>query len=143
MVEIIRFKTDDIENSKKAFLIRKKVFVEEQHCDPAEEYEFEEESHHFLLQVDGTPVMTARWRETEKGIKLERFAMLEEYRNRGLGRVLLKEVVKDVRPLNKKVYLHAQLKAVTFYQREGFIAVGDIFEEAGIMHYLMFLDVMK
>ena len=32
------------------------------------------------MYVDGKPVATARWRKTDKGIKLERFAMLKEFR---------------------------------------------------------------
>ena len=139
MIEVVRFEFSDKKHADMAFAIRQKVFVEEQEVDPAEEYEFEEESHHFLLFKDGIPVMTARWRETEKGIKLERFAMLKEYRNLGLGSILLKEIIKDVKHLGKKVYLHAQLKAVPFYEREGFVAEGDIFEEANILHYLMIL----
>ncbi|MEI6577219.1 MAG: GNAT family N-acetyltransferase [Bacteroidota bacterium] len=139
MIEIIRFDFGDELHRAQAFSIRQKVFVVEQSVDPAEEYEFEEESHHFLLLKDGTPAMTARWRETEKGIKLERFAMLQEYRNQGLGSVLLQEIVKDVIPFKKKIYMHAQLKAVPFYERAGFVAEGEIFEESKILHYKMVL----
>jgi len=141
MIEVVRFVFSDKKHADIAYAIRQKVFVEEQEVDPAEEYEFEEDSHHFLLYKDGLPVMTARWRETGKGIKLERFAMLKDYRNRGLGSLLLQEIVKDVRPFQKKIYLHAQLKAVPFYEREGFVAEGDIFEESGILHYLMTIPV--
>ena len=51
-----------------AFAIRKKVFVEEQKCPEDEEYEYEEESTHYLATIDGVPAGTARWRRTDKGI---------------------------------------------------------------------------
>jgi predicted GNAT family N-acyltransferase len=37
----------------------------------------------------------------------------------------------------KYVYLHAQLDAVTLYERFGFDKSGPEFEEAGIRHYKM------
>jgi len=117
--------------------IRTEVFVKEQNVDPVLEYEHEEEGHFYLMYLDKNPVATARWRTTENGIKLERFAMLKEFRNKGLGSVLLGEVMKDVPEQNQKIYLHAQLKAVPFYERAGFVKEGEIFTEAGIEHYLM------
>jgi len=137
MIEIKRFTWQDKELAEKANEIRKKVFVEEQGVDPALEYDHEEESHHYLLVLGEKPLATARWRETEKGIKLERFAVLPGFRNRGIGDIILKELLHDVIPLEKPVYLHSQLKAVPFYERNGFFKVGGQFTEAGIVHYLM------
>jgi predicted GNAT family N-acyltransferase len=137
MLEIRRFGFQDKELFNICCAIRTRVFVEEQQVDRALEYDHEEESHFYLLYVDGKPVATARWRETDKGIKLERFAMLNEFRNQGLGSELLKEVLKDVQKLDKKIYLHSQLMAVSYYERAGFVKVGKKFTEAGIEHYLM------
>ena len=120
-----------------AFAIRKAVFVEEQGVDASLEYDHEEEARHYLLFLGEKPLATARWRETEKGIKLERFAVLPQFRNRGIGEVILKEVLKDVTSMEKPIYLHAQLKAVSFYERNGFYKVGEQFTEAGIGHFLM------
>lgn len=105
--------------------------------DPSLEYDKEEEAHHYLLVIGGKAIGAARWRETDKGIKLERFAVLPEFRNRGMGEIILKEVLKDVAGLGKTVYLHSQAKAVPFYFRNGFVKKGDMFMEAGIEHYYM------
>ncbi len=140
MLEVKRFGFQDKELFEACCKIRIKVFVEEQKVDPALEYDHEDESHFYLLFNDEKPIATARWRDTEKGIKLERFALLHEFRNQGLGATLLKEVLKDVRKLNRKIYLHSQLKAVSYYQRAGFVRVGEKFTEAGIEHYLMEKD---
>jgi predicted GNAT family N-acyltransferase len=137
MLEVKRFNFADSELASQAFAIRRKVFVEEEGVDANLEYDHEEEAHHYLLFLGGKALATARWRETDKGIKLERFAVLPEFRNRGFGALILKEVIKDVKPLEKMVYLHSQLRAVPFYERNGFIREGPVFYEAGMGHYFM------
>lgn len=116
--------------------IRKEVFVKEQNVDESLEFDHEEESTHFLCLVDGKPVGTARWRDSGKGIKLERFAVKKEFRNRGIGAALLEAVLKDI-PEGKRVYLHSQSAAVPFYSRYGFRISGPEFYEAGIAHFVM------
>ncbi len=137
-MEIIRFTTKDKKSAKIAFAIRKKVFVIEQKVDPDLEYdEFEDNAQHYLVYLDKNPVATARRRETEKGIKLERFAVLKDFRNKGIGTELLKFVLKDVIPLSKYIYIHSQINALNFYLRNGFKIKGSKFIEADIEHYFM------
>nr|GFD49624.1 hypothetical protein [Tanacetum cinerariifolium] len=52
---------------------------------------------HYLARVDGQPAGAARWRPTANGVKLERFAVLDEFRNQGVGEALVKQVLADVR----------------------------------------------
>ncbi|MBE9481624.1 MAG: GNAT family N-acetyltransferase, partial [Bacteroidetes bacterium] len=86
LMEIIRFTTKDKKLAKIAFAIREKVFVIEQKVNPDLEYdEFEDNAQHYLVYLEKKPVATARRRKTEKGIKLERFAILKDYRNKGMG----------------------------------------------------------
>ena len=121
-----------------AFNIRRKVFVGEQKVDPALEYDnHEEEATHYLVYDNNVPCGTARWRKTPLGIKLERFAVLSEFRNKGIGDIMVQKVLEDVLPLNLTVYLHSQLRACSLYRRNGFVEEGDIFVEAGIEHYKM------
>ncbi|HMV41302.1 MAG TPA: GNAT family N-acetyltransferase [Leptospiraceae bacterium] len=125
-----------------AFSIRKKVFVEEQKVLLSEEYdEFEDESIHILAYYQDSPVGTARMRKTDKGIKLERFSVLRDYRKLGIGSALVKNLLtKCLNELESNVYLYAQLSALTFYQKHGFIAKGEIFLDAGIEHIEMELN---
>ena len=120
------------------FKIREKVFVEEQQVDASEEFDsFESTSLHYLGTLNSIPAGTARWRITEKGIKLERFAVLPEFRNQGIGSAILTKVLSDVKNTGVPLYLHAQITAIDFYSRHGFIKVGELFEECGIQHYKM------
>lgn len=132
-------KVTDQENLDRVFAIRRKVFVEEQECPPELEWEYEDESNHFLATVDDKPAGACRWRKTEKGYKLERFAVLQEFRNQGVGQELVKTVLADLPAAAEYVYLHAQLSAIGLYEKFAFEKTGPQFEEAGIQHFKMVL----
>jgi predicted GNAT family N-acyltransferase len=121
------------------FEIRREVFVDEQDCPPELEWEFEEESTHFLARLDELPVGAARWRKTEKGYKLERFAVAMAYRGKGVGQALVAAVLADLPNDATYVYLHAQLQAMGLYRKFGFEPEGPQFEEARIQHFKMVL----
>jgi len=122
-----------------AFAIRQKVFVEEQQVDPRLEYdEFEKISTHFLAYDNNVPVGAARWRKTNNGIKLERFAVMSAYRGKGIGSALLIAAINNIEnPERKPIYLHAQNQVIPFYEKFGFEVEGEEFEEAGILHHKM------
>jgi len=132
-----RFKSDNKILSEKALAIRYKVFVVEQGVDPELEYQHDEEAQHYILCMGKKAIGTARWREIDGQIKLERFAVLPRFRSKGFGKIILLEILIDVLPLLKPIYLHSQLKAVRFYERNGFVIEGEIFIEAGIGHFTM------
>jgi predicted GNAT family N-acyltransferase len=130
-------KVTDPADLEKVFAIRREVFVGEQNCPPELEWEFEDESTHFLATVDGEPAGASRWRKTDKGYKLERFAVLQKFRGMGVGQELVKTVLDDLPADAKYVYMHAQIQAVSLYEKFGFEKTGPEFEEAGIRHYKM------
>jgi len=121
----------------KVHAVRHEVFVIEQNCPPELEWEFEEESNHFLATIDGEPAGACRWRKTEKGYKLERFAVLQKFRGNGVGQALVQAVLNDLPADADYVYLHAQIQAVSLYEKFNFEKTGPEFEEAGICHYKM------
>lgn len=124
---------------KKVFAIRREVFVDEQNCPPELEWEFEDESNHFLATADDEPAGASRWRKTDKGYKLERFAVLKKFRGYGIGQALVQAVLNDLPADAGYIYLHAQIQAVSLYEKFGFMKTGPEFEEAGIRHYKMVL----
>ena len=130
-------KVTDPAELEKVFAIRREVFVGEQNCPPELEWEFEDESNHFLAKVDGEPAGACRWRKTDKGYKLERFAVLKKFRGFGVGQELVKAVLADLPPDAVYVYLHAQIQAVSLYEKFNFEKTGPEFEEAGIRHFKM------
>ena len=128
------------EDIKEAYAIREEVFVVEQRVSREDEFdEFEEESFHFLAMIDDRPVGAARWRATEEGAKLERFAVGKKDRGKGVGKVLVQSVLDhiDQSDFTGKLYLHAQLDAVPLYAHFGFEIVGEQFTECDIEHRTM------
>jgi len=130
-------KVNHPEDLDKVFAIRKIVFVDEQNCPPELEWEHEDESVHFLAIQDGQPCGACRWRKTDAGYKLERFAVLKEFRGQGVGRALIAEALSDLPEDAHYIYLNSQLDAMSLYAKFGFVAEGDQFEEAGIQHFKM------
>lgn len=121
----------------KVFNIRRIVFVDEQNCPPELEWENEDVSTHFLATLAGEPVGACRWRKTDAGYKLERFAVLKAYRGRKVGQALVAAALADLPADADYIYLNAQLDAMGLYAKFGFEAEGDQFEEAGIQHFKM------
>ncbi|MHA4896395.1 GNAT family N-acetyltransferase [Pedobacter sp. PWIIR3] len=134
-LQVIKITTK--EELEQAFSIRKIVFVEEQNCPPELEWENEEESTHFLATLDHQPVGACRWRKTDKGYKLERFAVLSGHRGKRVGQALVAAALADLPEDAHYIYLNAQLDAMGLYAKFGFAAEGDQFEEAGIQHFKM------
>jgi len=94
------------------------------------------EATYVLATMNGNPVGTARFRPTEIGMKLERFAVLEQYRNLGIGKALVLFIL-DTLKSEKLIYLNAQESVIEFYEKLGFNQVGDRFVEAEIPHQKM------
>ncbi len=136
-VSNIRVKLVEDEELEEAFSIRRAVFIEEQNVSEVIELDsFDNASTHILAFFKDKPVGTARWRTTEKGIRLERFAVLRKFRDMGIGKALVKFTIKHL-DFHKQIYLHAQDSVVAFYEMFDFQVKGELFSEAGIPHRLM------
>jgi predicted GNAT family N-acyltransferase len=134
-IEVNKVNSEDV--LEKVFNIRRIVFVDEQNCPPELEWENEDVSTHFLATINGEPVGACRWRKTDAGYKLERFAVLQAYRGRKVGQALVAAALADLPADANYIYLNAQLDAMGLYAKFGFVAEGDQFEEAGIQHFKM------
>ena len=117
--------------------IRKKVFIEEQNInEKLENDDYKVNANYIVAKIGSLTIGTARFRKTSKGTKLERFAVLKEYRNHGIGKALVLFLLKKLKN-EKNIYLNSQEEVVNFYLKLGFKIVGDIFYEANIPHYKM------
>ena len=137
MIEIKKFQFENKKLMQTAHAIRHEVFVIGQNCPANLEWEFEEESTHFLVFDNKKAVATARYRKTTNGYKLERFAVLKSERGKKYGNMVLKAILDDLQAFNGIIYMHAQSEVLPFYEKMGFIKEGKEFEEAGIMHFKM------
>lgn len=123
--------------------IRKAVFVEEQGVDPALETDGEDAvALHFGVRADGHIVGTCRVRQMGSAAKIERVAVLKDFRKLGIGHVLMKYILQEMgRTGDIQLFkLSAQAQTVPFYERLGFKTRGPEYIEAGIPHYAMILE---
>ena len=126
---------------KVAFAIRLRVFVREQGVP--EEIELDSDDRraiHLLALARNKAVGTARVVIRRQSAKIGRMAVLKKYRRMGVGTALLTRAVAAAnRRAVRRIYLHAQVAVIGFYEKSGFRCVGPEFDEAGIPHRKMIL----
>lgn len=122
--------------------IRQKVFKDEQGVPYEEDEIYEEEisAVSYLITLNEKPIGTIRYRKTDEGFKIERFAILKEHRGHGYGKLAFQYFVEMIAAKYNpcKIYFHSQYYIKDLYARLGFIEEGEIFEEAGIKHIKMY-----
>ena len=134
-------KVSSKEEMDQSYAIRTKVFCEEQKI--SKEIEFDNLDHlcgHFLIFDYKKAIGTARVRQKEKNIlKIERVAVLLEFRRLKVGSILIKNIIEHYMNLddNKSIILHSQVAVANFYKSLNFISYGNEFFEDGIPHIAM------
>ena len=134
--------TTDNNELSMVYAIRKQVFIEEQSVPyEIEMDDYDDEAIHFIALLDDVPIGCARIR-LNKSVKLERVAILKDYRNQGFGTKLTNYLIGHCRKKGcKKIHIHSQLYVRDFYKKFGFIETGDVFLEAGIEHVAMYREL--
>ena len=121
--------------------IRHAVFVDEQGVPVELEHDRHDQGALHLLASSGDrrPVATARMLADGH---IGRMAVLPAWRRRGIGSAMLRELIRLARERGiLRIFLNAQCGAQAFYERLGFVAEGDVFEDAGIDHRRMSMQL--
>jgi predicted GNAT family N-acyltransferase len=120
--------------------LRTRVFVDEQAVPPEIERDDRDATAVHVLSRDPSGRLVATGRLLVDGPRgsIGRMAADASVRGRGYGAAVLAElhrqaILRGVR----EVELHAQVTARRFYERAGYEAVGDEYDEAGIRHVTM------
>ncbi|WP_198008707.1 GNAT family N-acetyltransferase [Ahrensia sp. R2A130] len=97
------------------------------------------DAHHYLGWQNSEPVAAARIVIFPSYAKLQRIALINEHRGKGLGGVMLRQLIEFARTLapDLPIALDAQIQARGLYEKQGFEAQGDVFDDAGIDHIHM------
>jgi predicted GNAT family N-acyltransferase len=121
--------------------VRRTVFIEEQQVPEGEEWDAADPLciHVLARTPNRDAVGTGR---LDPAGKIGRLAVLAGHRGHGLGDMLLRWLIDAAaRRGLREVYLHAQTQALPFYRRLGFVAEGAVFDEVGIPHQRMRLEL--
>jgi len=124
---------------KDALLLREEVFIIGQNVPREIErdfYDCDDSTIHFVAYNNDEAIGCGRIVKHADGkVYLTRIAVISSFRGRGIGKILVKKMLSFLKELNVDVcYIHAQSYIKKFYEDLGFIAFGDEFIEAGIMH---------
>jgi diadenosine tetraphosphate (Ap4A) HIT family hydrolase/predicted GNAT family N-acyltransferase len=129
---------------EQARAVRHPVFVIGQAVTEAEEWDgLDPVSRHALIVRQrggqGQAVATGRLLSLGDGLgRIGRMAVLEDARGQGLGLAILQALIAEARALGlEQLILHAQLHALGFYERAGFVVDGPEFDECRIQHRQM------
>ena len=121
--------------------IREQVFIKEQGVPATLEWDgLDQQATHLLaITPSQQPVGTVRMLNDGH---IGRMAVLEKWRNQGIGHQLLKDILQIAQQLKlKKVFLSAQTSAIDFYACFGFVSYGEVFMDADIAHQNMSLTL--
>jgi predicted GNAT family N-acyltransferase len=113
--------------------IRLVVFVEEQGVPPELEMDDMDARCVHALAFDGERAV-ATGRLLPDG-HIGRMAVLKEFRGKGVGGAVLTKLMEAAKERgDREVALSAQVHALAFYRAHGFQPIGEVYEEAGILH---------
>lgn len=123
--------------------IRRQVFIEEQRVPENIEQDGQDAAcRHFAVSTEDDVVATCRIRRMGSAVKIERVAVSKDFRQRGIGKILMKYVLQELgKARDIQLYkLSAQSYTLPFYEKLGFKKRGGEYLEAGMPHYDMVLE---
>lgn len=125
--------------------VRTLVFTVGQNVPPEREVdEFEDRATHFVASENAAAIGAGRWRPYKDGkAKIERVAVLESGRGKGVGSALMQAIIDDIKGSGSynAAILGSQDHAIPFYEALGFKIYGDGYIDGGtIPHHDMILE---
>lgn len=124
--------TDDLATCLR---LRRVVFMEEQGVSEQDEIDgLDPACQHLLALVDDVPAGTARIYLAGSTAKIGRVCVLSDHRGAGIGAALIRKALELSKGRATQARLGAQTYALAFYERLGFAAVGEVYDDAGIPH---------
>lgn len=132
VIEILSFSSANSEMFNNAISIRFKVFSEELSIQKDLEFDGLDygDTVHYLVLVDNIPVATLRWRIITEGIVIERLSVLKKYRHQGIGILLLRNVLNELKVSKKSIFLYSDFLHQKFFEQNHFKVFPNITNES-------------
>lgn len=128
---------------EEALSVRIAVFVHEQGYSEGSEQDEQDANYlHVIGRQDGQAVCTARLYEEEGAWHIGRVAVLQQWRGKGIGLLLMQEVLRKGREKGAVCFvLNAQADKYHFYEQAGFSLTGNKMLDEGQPHVEMRMEV--
>ena len=134
----LNFKDQDFSIIKN---IRKKVFTDEMNIPESKLFDENDETcDHYILFDGKKSVGSIRFVNTNDAIKLERMAILSEFRGKNYGKSAILQLIEYYRLMGySKIILDSIFSVRGFYKKCQFVEEGETFRRVGIDHIRMSL----
>jgi ElaA protein len=116
---------------------RQEVFLMEQRIVCRDFDGVDYDALHCFMERDGRVCAYLRAYKSDEGVKIGRVLTISH--GEGLGRELMTEAMPKIKEefMADEIILHSQIQAEGFYEKLGFVRVGEVFLEEGIEHVRM------
>lgn len=120
-----------------AFRLRREVFIVEQKVPEDEEFDaYDLAATHVVALSGGEVCGTLRVIHDEEHIKIGRVVVAIPARGRGVASTMIAHAIGLQKP-GSRFYLTAQTDKTALYEKFGFVAFGETFDDGGMPHIAM------
>lgn len=119
--------------------LRRKVFVDEQHVPPEEEFDsYDLTATHVVALDDGSVVGALRILFLDEHAKFGRVVVAASARGKGIASKMMRFAMEHAAARGEsRFYLTAQIDKLALYEKLGFTAFGEAFQDGGMPHLAM------
>ena len=119
--------------------LRREVFVHEQHVPPQDEFDsYDLTATHVVAVSDGNVVGCLRIIFLDEHVKFGRVAVAASARGKGIASSMMRVAMEFASSRGEtRFYLTAQTDKLALYEKLGFSAFGEEFEDGGMPHLAM------
>lgn len=122
-----------------ALALRRDVFVVEQHVSAEEEFDaYDLTCTHVVALLEGSVVGALRIIDLPEHAKIGRVVVASSARGNGIATAMMRFAMDLVRSRGQtRFYLTAQIDKLALYEKLGFVAFGEEFQDGGMPHLAM------
>lgn len=119
--------------------LRREVFIGEQHVPEADEFDtYDLTATHVVALDHGSVVGALRILFLDEHVKIGRVVVKHTARGRGIASKMMTYAMDVARARGEtRFYLTAQIDKLALYEKLGFVAFGDQFQDGGMPHLAM------
>lgn len=119
--------------------LRREVFIREQKVPEADEFDsYDLTATHVVAVAGGDVAGVLRILFLPEHVKIGRVAVGRDWRGQGIASAMMRFAMDHARDRGEtRFYLTAQVDKLTLYEKLGYVAFGEVFQDGGMPHLAM------